>query len=248
MLDVLKGSAAASVRQIIADLETTVKAIAKEQKHDALTLSREFRRSCSLINMWVDRLGQLENELANEIANQKADIQNELKNQYSSVTRKITVLCLDGGGIRSYSSLLILQALMNEVRSVLASETAAGEPLRPYEVFDYIFGSSSGGLIAIMLARLNMTDQQCMETFQTHAENIFLRRQPLPGIIARPFTTKYSSKSIVRATKLVVGSFDPLSKDQKWKRNMFAAPNARCKWSVGPNNSLCCWPNLDIVE
>lgn len=229
-LDVLKGSAASTVRQIIADLETTVIAISKEQRHDSLTLSRDFRSSCGLIKTGVDQLGQLENELTNEIANQKADVQNELKNQHSSVTRKITVLCLDGGGIRSYSSLLILRALMDEVRSLLPSETAAGEVLRPHEVFDYVFGSSSGGLIAIMLARLNMTDQQCIDTFQIHAESIFLRSRLLYGIFGRLFTTKYSSKSIVRATELVVRSFNPLLNDQKWKRNMFAAPNARCKW------------------
>lgn len=50
------------------------------------------------------------------------------------------VLYLDGGGIKSYSSLLILKALMEEVCSIQGSKT-----LRPRDYFDYVFGSSSGG-------------------------------------------------------------------------------------------------------
>ena len=65
----------------------------------------------------------------------------------------------DGGGIKSYSSLLILRALMerisllhndgirvretNEARSV---RSAVGSPqLRPADIFDFMYGSSSGG-------------------------------------------------------------------------------------------------------
>ena len=50
------------------------------------------------------------------------------------------VLCLDGGGIKSYSSLLILKALMEKVCEIQGSKT-----LRPRDYFDFIFGSSSGG-------------------------------------------------------------------------------------------------------
>ena len=50
------------------------------------------------------------------------------------------VLCFDGGGIKSYSSLLIVKALMDTIRKIQKSKT-----LRPRDFFDYIFGSSSGG-------------------------------------------------------------------------------------------------------
>ena len=46
----------------------------------------------------------------------------------------------DGGGVRSYSSLLILKALMERVHSILGHSQ-----LRPAEIFDFIVGSSSGG-------------------------------------------------------------------------------------------------------
>ena len=230
ILDVLKGSAASSVRQVISDLEMTVKVMSKDLAHDSRTLSEEFHRSCDRIKFRVDQLDKLQHDLASEIANQGDDVQAALKSPHSPLSRRVTVLCFDGGGIRSYASLLVLQALMDEIRSMLAPEVGSNEPVRPHEVFDYIFGSSSGGLIAIMLARLNMTDQQCMDTFQSHAESIFNHRQSLYKIFGALFTTRYSAKSILRATKLVVGEFDPLPEGQKWKRNMFAAPAARCRW------------------
>jgi len=63
------------------------------------------------------------------------------------------ILSLDGGGVRGLSSLLILREIMEEIgrRTKAAAET----PL-PCEYFDLIGGTSTGGLIAIMLGRLGM--------------------------------------------------------------------------------------------
>jgi patatin-like phospholipase/acyl hydrolase len=62
------------------------------------------------------------------------------------------ILSLDGGGVRGLSSLLILRELMEEIaRRKRSTET----PL-PCEYFDLIGGTSTGGLIAIMLGRLRM--------------------------------------------------------------------------------------------
>ena len=67
---------------------------------------------------------------------------------------------IDGGGVRSYSSLLILKALMERVQSVLQKEEAPingtkaarlvqeipnAHQLKPADVFDFMYGSSSGG-------------------------------------------------------------------------------------------------------
>ena len=62
------------------------------------------------------------------------------------------VLTLDGGGVRGLSSLLILRDIMEDVGQ--ASETL--ETPRPSEYFDLIGGTSTGGLIAIMLGLLGM--------------------------------------------------------------------------------------------
>jgi len=63
------------------------------------------------------------------------------------------LLSLDGGGVRGLSSLLILQELMQEIGRRKDQEV----PL-PCEYFDLIGGTSTGGLIAIMLGRLRMAN------------------------------------------------------------------------------------------
>jgi patatin-like phospholipase/acyl hydrolase len=62
------------------------------------------------------------------------------------------VLSLDGGGVRGLSSLLILKEIMAEIgRSAGSAQDAL-----PCEYFDLIGGTSTGGLIALMLGRLRM--------------------------------------------------------------------------------------------
>jgi len=62
------------------------------------------------------------------------------------------VLTFDGGGVRGLSSLLILRDIMEDVGQT--RETF--ETPRPSEYFDLIGGTSTGGLIAIMLGLLGM--------------------------------------------------------------------------------------------
>ena len=86
---------------------------------------------------------------------------------------------------------------MNKIRSCLAYETASNAIVRLYKIFNYVFGSNSEGLITIILTRLNMTDQQCIDIFQNHIENTFLAQKPLYKIFGPLFTTKYNSKNII---------------------------------------------------
>jgi patatin-like phospholipase/acyl hydrolase len=64
------------------------------------------------------------------------------------------VLTLDGGGVRGLSSLLILREIMEDIER----RTDADETPLPCEYFDLIGGTSTGGLIAIMLGRLGMVN------------------------------------------------------------------------------------------
>jgi patatin-like phospholipase/acyl hydrolase len=69
------------------------------------------------------------------------------------------ILALDGGGVRGLSSLLIVRSLMHEVQRILVDNGQAktGDKLPiPCQYFDLICGTSTGGLIAIMLGRLRM--------------------------------------------------------------------------------------------
>lgn len=63
------------------------------------------------------------------------------------------ILSLDGGGIRGFSSLLILKEVM---RGIARRSDQPHETPLPCEYFDLIGGTSTGGLIAIMLGRLRM--------------------------------------------------------------------------------------------
>jgi len=62
------------------------------------------------------------------------------------------ILSLDGGGVRGLSSLVILDEIMKDIKR---REHLEQVPL-PCTYFDLIGGTSTGGLIAIMLGRLRM--------------------------------------------------------------------------------------------
>jgi len=61
------------------------------------------------------------------------------------------ILTIDGGGVRGLSSLLILRQIMDEI----GRRNGTPAPL-PCEYFEMIGGTSTGGIIAIMLGRLRM--------------------------------------------------------------------------------------------
>ena len=89
-------------------------------------------------------------------------------------------------------------------------------------------------LIAIMLGRLKMSEDQCLESFQRYADDIFGRPRlwlfdRMPILRRSP---KYSSNNINRAIKMVIGNFDPSPDSPKWKRNLFEVPGERCKTCV----------------
>lgn len=64
------------------------------------------------------------------------------------------ILSLDGGGVRGLSSLIVLREIMYHIQR----ETEQDRTPDPYEYFDLIGGTSTGGLIATMLGRLRMVN------------------------------------------------------------------------------------------
>ena len=110
---------------------------------------------------------------------------------------KALILTLDGGGIRGYSSLIILRALMKEIVAIeqslephavssahtdrIDADLLPEDVLRrgqylPCHYFDYIAGTSVGGLIAIMLGMLGQSVEDCIGEFQRQNKSI-----PLPN-------------------------------------------------------------------
>ncbi|KAI0842885.1 acyl transferase/acyl hydrolase/lysophospholipase [Hypoxylon sp. FL0890] len=105
--------------------------------------------------------------------------------------RPLRVLSLDGGGVRGLASLHILNAVMKK----------ASPGKKPCEVFDMIGGTSTGGLIAIMLGRLKMTVDECIQTYQELMGDIFCGSKYLGYLWRGDF---YSAENIEKAIKKLI--------------------------------------------
>lgn len=83
--------------------------------------------------------------------------------------RRLRLLSLDGGGIRGLSSIKVLQDIMSTVNI----GRPADSHLHPWQFFDMIGGTSTGGLLAIMLGRLRMSLDDCELAYLQLSESIF---------------------------------------------------------------------------
>ncbi|KAH6640517.1 patatin-like phospholipase-domain-containing protein [Chaetomium tenue] len=111
----------------------------------------------------------------------------------STTTWKRLILTIDGGGIRGYSSLIVLRALMQEIERIeqtleprasastqtdrIPREQIPDDVFRegqylPCHYFDYIAGTSVGGLIAIMLGMFGKTVDDCINEFHRQNKSI----------------------------------------------------------------------------
>ncbi|CAE6474253.1 unnamed protein product [Rhizoctonia solani] len=107
-------------------------------------------------------------------------------------SKGLNILCIDGGGVRGLSSLIILQEIMGRVENIKASGK-----VHPYEHFDLIAGTGTGGIIACMLARLRMPVEKAKLEFAQLAENVF-KDKKISG------TTMYKGTKLQEALKTLV--------------------------------------------
>lgn len=115
---------------------------------------------------------------------------------------------VDGGGIRGYSSLLILLELMNRIahwENILNKTQLAPENLLPCHYFDYMWGTSTGGLIAIMLGRLRMSVPQALSVYREFGESIFGRKQKRALYGLNFLAARYKHANVTRVINNVVG-------------------------------------------
>jgi hypothetical protein len=75
----------------------------------------------------------------------------------------LRILCFDGGGVRGKASLLILKEIMDQI----------GPGAKPCDFFDLIAGTSTGSLIAIMLARLRYSVDEAIKKYDEIGPRIF---------------------------------------------------------------------------
>ncbi|CAE6461061.1 unnamed protein product [Rhizoctonia solani] len=89
----------------------------------------------------------------------------------------LRLLCLDGGGVRGLSSLFLLKEVLHRVaKSGKFTGDGSGKIL-PCEYFDMICGTSTGGLIAIMLGKLRMTVDEAIDKYLELSKHIFSKKK-----------------------------------------------------------------------
>lgn len=109
--------------------------------------------------------------------------------------RPVRALSLDGGGIRGISSILILKEIMRHVNKGRADE------LQPWQVFDLIGGTSTGGIIAIMLGCLHMTLDDCLCAYTELSKSIFKPKRSKYNLLSR-FLDLVSAKERYDSAKM----------------------------------------------
>lgn len=78
------------------------------------------------------------------------------------------MLSIDGGGFRGYTCFVVLHHLMRQ----LTSNPGDAIPL-PCQVFDVICGTSTGGLIAVLLGRLGLDCLTAMSVYKELVTALF---------------------------------------------------------------------------
>ena len=106
-------------------------------------------------------------------------------------------LLADGGGVRGLSSLLILRELMRHINIFVRENRPAGHhDLSPHDVFNFVGGTSTGGLIALMLGKLGMPVEDCITQYRDLSTKIF-RKKHLRGRITHGLSpSRYSGKRL----------------------------------------------------
>ncbi|KAJ5660528.1 hypothetical protein N7507_006979 [Penicillium longicatenatum] len=116
-------------------------------------------------------------------------------------TNGLCLLSLDGGGVRGFSTLLILRDIMLQ----LNRERTDGQHLKPCDIFDLIGGTSTGGLIAIMLGRLELDVDECIDAYSELMESVFgekIRKVPIDWSLN--IRAQFDSKRLKAAIEHVI--------------------------------------------
>ncbi|KAK3935635.1 acyl transferase/acyl hydrolase/lysophospholipase [Diplogelasinospora grovesii] len=132
--------------------------------------------------------------------------------------KPLCLLALDGGGIRGLSELLILEEIMRRIKHDLEM---TDDPL-PADFFDLIGGTSTGGLIALLLGRVRLSAPEARKEYVRIAKDVFSIPRHFTKHNARAgprlFRT-YNEAS--RATSAAPTYFDPISIGDEGEQETF---------------------------
>ncbi|KEP55097.1 calcium-independent phospholipase A2-gamma [Rhizoctonia solani 123E] len=112
-------------------------------------------------------------------------------------SRGLNILCIDGGGARGLSSLIILREIMNRLNGL---GDGYGE-LKPADCFDVIAGSGTGGLSACMLGRLRMPLDPAIQEYAKLIQGVFADKK----IIRTSGPSAYKGTKLREVLQQIVG-------------------------------------------
>ncbi|KKF93649.1 Patatin [Ceratocystis platani] len=166
--------------------------------------------------------------------------------QPSENAQPFKILSLDDGGVGGLSSLLILENIMENIQKTEGLDKTP----RPCERFDLIGGTGTGGIVAIMLGRLERNDGKSTVDTCQHENEKFLHKQCVNTVVlattkvdinAAPIlfrtyqaTTGWSECKIwevARATSAMANLFKPIKlgrDNEKFMNSSFGHSNP-CK-------------------
>ncbi|KXX75712.1 Kinesin light chain [Madurella mycetomatis] len=141
----------------------------------------------------------------------------------------VRLLALDGGGVRGLSSLMILRRLMEAVDP--------NAPPRPSDYFDMIGGTSTGGLIAIMLGRLRMTVDECIDAYTSLSDKVFEKKSHRINIKGK-LQGRFDTDELEQAVKQILAARG-LGEDALLKDSDFSCKVFVCATSKETGDTVC---------
>ncbi|KAL5523962.1 hypothetical protein ACEPAG_8135 [Sanghuangporus baumii] len=135
---------------------------------------------------------------------------------YDEPITYINAVTFDGGGVRGAASAKIIDIIMNDLSH------ATGTEVHPADYFNMFGGTSTGGLIAIMLGRLRLGTKNLLDTYCDLSSRLFKSRSNIVRSLFRG--TKYSGKLAEKLfTEIVANILE--GADATLKSTEFGAPD-----------------------
>ncbi|KAG6810452.1 hypothetical protein H0H92_011801 [Tricholoma furcatifolium] len=114
--------------------------------------------------------------------------------------RGLRLLALDDGGIRGLSELIILQEIMNRLKTVANEDFAP----KPCDYFDVIGGVGTGGVIALMLGRLQMPVDVAIDKYVEFSKKVYSDMKMFGTEKFKTTTLVSGMKDLLKAAELPV--------------------------------------------
>lgn len=157
------------------------------------------------------------------------------------------ILSFDGGGVRCCSSLIVLKHIMQKVEQFEKEEEseatsslhspmmdympptgAEARDFRPCHYFDYIAGSSTGGLIAIMLGRLRIDVDSAFDEYRQLWSKVFEKPSSRQGRTLAGYSSAVRKETLSN----IFHALRPAQPSAQERNNEFKSDSFRCRTLV----------------